>query len=524
MATATNTAAASTSDQAALESLIAELGNASAAGSGTAYGGATSATGSGTALNPNYSYSPTVLGNLPPALLADPATMASAWGIPTTSNGVNDLSILTGFSGQGPINVNDQNIIDRGVSMFDLYGKLQAIANGKKETLTKAEINAATALGGPIARAAQLLGESSKVIPGKPGKKGQQGVTLEPSSIGGGGISMGEVAIPTPDVGGTSPTPATVVVPSVKSKAVQQALGAASKELEQRVKSTLGIDLSTYYKNGKPDPSVKITAADAGILQNAGYAVTSNSTVEQALEAVSQPANKGGPQQSQSQTVNELLTNLTSGKMTSAEITNLQNALYTGGMYDPSYYDGGKVISKGNLDTGTVTALRTAISLTGELQAQGKQVTLQDVLQDPHGPDKSVFGSVTSTPSVAQATAPQLQGTLESAMETYLGRLPTQQELSGFTSYMDSLQQQGSKALALSGGTDSGFVDYQTGIPLIPQVPTPAAAAESYVQNTQGPSYQAHNIANSMGLLLQLIDRQNVSAYTTPGAKPDTLS
>jgi hypothetical protein len=260
-------------------------------------------------------------------------------------------------------------------------------------------------------------------------------------------------------------------------------------------------------------------------MQNAGYGVTSAMSLSQALDAASGKGPQGIPQADAATnlTVGQYLQQM--GKMSKAQIYQLQQQLFHGGFYDPTYTDGTKSYTQGVLDVGTVEAMRTAMLTTLEQNASGNNVTLEQVINNPSQfaatlNSAGALPGTTKGSTVPMATDAQTQEPLIAAAAKELGRNPTQAELTAFTAKYNAELQAGSKTLTLAGQNPQGIVDYQSGIPFVQGTPTVTAAADQYFQNTNPTEYQGHNVADAFGMLMNLVDRRGVSALDTPGTRP----
>jgi len=201
------------------------------------------------------------------------------------------------------------------------------------------------------------------------------------------------------------------------------------------------------------------------------------------------------------------------------QLAALQKQLFEGGFYDQSINDGTYAYTPGHTDQWTTQAIGHLLSYTAALNktAQGAGMTWSDALaeatQNPAGVG-GLIGEQKSSTSTSQATPVQLQSSLQSAAERLLGRLPTASELSQFTSDFDAAQlaAKGKAAppLTASGGVNpaagpTGYLDYTTGIPILPGVPTAAEAAQPFIQSDDQTEYMGHQMANSYALLLNAI-------------------
>lgn len=460
-------------------------------------------------LNPSYRPSPTTISEQPLGglLSSDPTEMATAWDLPQN---VGALRLPSGEASSKPADPKALSAVQQGVQMLTLYAKFES-----GTPLTQAELQAATALGGPVARAAQLLGKGTVIpghpaIPGKPGKLGS-GVTDLPTSLNG----MSQDQLP----GATAGIPATKdkVTPA---KGTAKALVDANKELAQRMESTLGLTPAELSAQGLKGLVPKQVAAT---MQNAGYGVTAQMTLAQALNVASgQGGSTPMPTIAGNQTVGQYIQGL--GQLSKSQLYTMQQALYHGGFYDESYYSG-KDYTQGVLDTGTILAFRKAILSTLESNAKGTPASLEQTIAGGASAFPVIGGAglpadTTAATHTPQANPTQLQGTLENAFQAALGRAPSQSELQAFTNSYQGQLNAGSASLAKAGGTPSGFIDQSTGIPFLPQTPTASQAATSYVQNTDSTAYEGHNVADAFGMLMNLIDRPSTSSLDTVGARP----
>lgn len=407
----------------------------------------------------------------------DAGTMQTAWDLPPNTG---SLRLNTGNTLTTPVPGSTRTAISSGIEMLNLYDKLDA-----GQQLTPADMNAAAKLGGAIERGAQLSAAPKK------------------------------------------------------TKAQQSAITAAQNEIAARLVGTVGLKPEDL---GKAGLNTKVPKTFASTMQNAGYAVTANMTVKQALGAAqsSELATGGGPTSAQSSmTVAQYVQSLAS--MSKAQLTQLQQSLYNGGFYDSTYYGGTdttkgastKEYTQGVLDTGTMLAFRKAILQTLADQKQGKNVTLDQVVTGGASTNPALGNlpltggtstSAASTSTVPMATTVQTQQPLINAFVAALGRNPSQSELAAFTSTYQNELEQGSKTLAESGLSPNGIVDYSTGIPFVQGTPTVAAAATNYAETQDSTEYQAHNVADAFGLLMNLVDRQGTSSLDTPGTRPTTTT
>lgn len=458
---------------------------------------------------PSLVPTPTHLGETPIGAFAspNPTEMASAWGLPPN---VGALRLPSGVSVTHPATGKARTRLSQGMSMLELYGKLA----DPRASISAADLNAAEQIGGPVARAAELVrAEHPSTTPRQTGA----GISSTADSVGG-----------------------TERAEHVDRPAVKKARAEAVAELGKRLTATLGLspkDLS--------DLTAKAPRNLVSQMQNAGYAVTSRMTLGDAIGAMTKSSKNAeipSPEGSRNLTVAQYIQSLTDGSLSRTDLEHLQKALYMGGFYDSDYYEGtsaagAKNYTRGQLTAGTMLAFRSAILQTLTESAKGKHTSLAQVIgggigATGHastvlgtGATGSLTGAKPTTP-VPMATPQELQSTLETAMENYLGRLPTQQELSQFTQYYSGLMAQGSKTLLEEGENPGGmgYVTYQTGIPYLPKVPTASQAAEQWTQNANSTEYHARNIADAYGMLMNLVDRQNVSAYTTPGEGPQRVN
>jgi hypothetical protein len=402
--------------------------------------------------------------------------MASSWDLPPN---LGSLTLKTGNSETTQIPSKTRTAVASGVEMLNIYDKLDS-----GEALTQADVNAASKLGPDIERAAQLAAS------GKPAKGARSAITK------------------------------------------------AQNEIAVRLHSTVGLPPTALGKEGL---NAKVPASFAATMQNAGYAVTKNMTVKQALGAAQSVVGGGQPPTSMQgdMTVAQYTQSLAS--MSKSQITQLQQQLYNNGFYDSEYYGGTdtdkgadtKEYTQGVLDTGTILAFRKAILQTLVDQKQGKNVTLDQTINggastNPALGNVPVTGG-TSTQSASTVTAPmatdaQTQQPLINAFVAAIGRNPSQQELSAFTSTYENELLQGNKTLAEQGLSPEGAVDYSSGVPFVQGVPTVAAAATNYAEDTDPVAYQGHNIADAFGLLMNLVDRQGTSSLDTLGTRPTTTT
>lgn len=457
-----------------------------------------------------------------------PSVMLSAWGLPQN---VGALQLPTGTTDPRAATEKDLTSVQRGVAMLSLYG---TFASGRK--LTPQELKAAQQLGGNVARAAEMVGVGQPAQrqqqPQEIGKVTNTGVLTEeplktvPSGtvLTAKGHKAPKAKEPTTPTGeNPSFQHPTAQEPAKHGKDTQEAIAAAQAELEQRLHTALGVTPTELTTNAKVPKKL------ATMMQNAGYGVTQNMTLGKALGVVS----GSGPTSTPSSTVTTPVTvaqqiQALMHTTNKTQITSLQNALYQGGFYDEEYTTGKKAVTKGQLTTGTVLAYRSAILQTLTQRAHGKQVTLDQVIQAGDSTNAGVLGTIpvstTGKTAIEYATPQQMQSTLESAMESYLGRLPTSQELNEFAHYYDQLQQTGNKSLAEEGEDPGGlgYVTYETGVPYMPKVPTPAQAAEQWAQTQNPVAFKAQKVANAYGMLMNLVDRQGESALDTVGTRPTT--
>lgn len=457
------------------------------------FGGAAGASAAGGSLQTAESYllgtanvgtsdASTQIENGSPANLfsQNPTIMASSWDLPAN---VGALRLNTGNSTTAPVSSQTRTKVSDGITMLNLYDKLDS-----GTPLTNAEVSAATKLGGPVARAAQLVGTSKP----KKAPKGLSGAVTD-----------------------------------------------AKNELAQRLYSTVGIGPEDLGKAGMNSPVPKGFAAT---MQNAGYGVTKAMTVKQALTAAQSVA-AGSPPPTTAKsnvTVSQYIQGLQS--MSKSQLTQLQQSLYTGGFYDDTYYGGTdsttgaspKEYTQGVLDTGTILAFRQAILQTLVDQQSGKSVTLDGVITGGASTNPALGNvpvtsgtssdDISKTASVPLATEAQTQAPLINAFVAALGRNPSQAELAAFTNAYQGQLEAGSKTLTEAGENPSGVVDYSSGIPFVQGTPTVSAAATNFAQDQDSTEYQAHNVANAFGLLMNLVDRSGTSSLDTPGTRPTTTT
>lgn len=387
---------------------------------------------------------------------------ASAWQLPQNA-GV--LKLPTGITNQVPTSAKTRQSITQMMQMVDLVLKW---TNNQK--LSPAEIQDASELGGDIARAAQLQG----------------------------------------------------------SKQSSAAIGKATTEIAERL-NNLGINPEALA-----DPKTsKVPAPVANMLQNAGYAVTKNMTLEDMLNETTGPkAQQPLPDMSQQMTVGQYVQAL--GNLSKAQITQLQASMFNAGLYDPSYYDPtattSKAYTQGVMDTATIMAFRNAMQVafkTGQPLEQviGGNLPMPAANATPTTPTPAgSLPGTSSTSDVPQTQSSQLQDPLIKAFQAALGRNPTQQELQQFTSSYNEAQVEASKWATDNGQSPQTNVDLQSGVPYLLTAPTATAAAAADAMNANPVEYNAHGIANAFGMLMNLVDRQGTSAFTTPGHAPDTTS
>lgn len=122
------------------------------------------------------------------------------------------------------------------------------------------------------------------------------------------------------------------------------------------------------------------------------------------------------------------------------------------------------------------------------------------------------------------ATTAQTQQPLINAFVAALGRNPSQTELDNFTATYQGELEAGNTKLAEHGLSPGGEVDYTTGIPFVQGTPTVSAAATNYAEDQDPTEYQAHNVANAFGLLMNLVDRSGTSSLDTLGTRPTTTT
>jgi hypothetical protein len=443
----------------------------------------------------------TTLGQTPPEALysTDATVAASAWQLPQNAG---SLRLPSGVGTTTPVNPKTRADLSQAVDMIQILDRLQS-----NQPLTPAELRAAATMGPVVSRAAEMLGRR-KDVPAKPPKKGP----LETSVVNG-------TATVAPSE--TKGSPAKTVLP----KGTKQAVNEATTEIAHRLEAKTGITAEELTKNGMGAP---VPERFASMMQNAGYAVTKTMNVGQALQAANSqgPLATPSPDISAGLTVGQYIQQL--AHMPKAQIYQLQQSLFNGGFYDPAYSDGSKKYTQGVLDVGTIEAMRTAILQTLQQHAAGKNTSLEQVIgAGQAGNTIGSLGSTTGTNStqpIPVATQAQTQQPLINAFVAALGRAPSQAELQAFTSSYTSQLQAGNKNAVESGLSPSGMVDYQTGIPFINGVPTVSAAASQYAENKDPNEYQGHNIADAFGMLMNLVDRQGVSALDTPGTRPTTTT
>jgi hypothetical protein len=265
-------------------------------------------------------------------------------------------------------------------------------------------------------------------------------------------------------------------------------------------------------------------------------------TVKEAIAnaQASELATGGGPSTLQGDmTVSQYITSLAG--LPKGQLIQLQQQLYNNSFYDSTYYGGTdtakgadtKAYTQGMLDTGTILAFRKAILQTLVDQKRGKNVTLNQVINGGASTNPALGNAPitagTSTQTASTGTAPmatdaQTQQPLINAFVAAIGRNPSQQELSAFTSTYENELLQGNKTLAEQGLSPEGAVDYSSGVPFVQGVPTVAAAATNYAEDTDPVAYQGHNIADAFGLLMNLVDRQGTSSLDTLGTRPTTTT
>lgn len=387
----------------------------------------------------------------------DPTEMANAWELPANAG---TLRLPTGITQTVPTSAQDRSIISQSIDMVDLYGKL---SSGKK--LTEPEVQAATQLGGDIARAAQMQG----------------------------------------------------------SKGAKAAANAAINEIGTRL-NHVGItpeDLVNFSTS-------KVPPKFATMLQNAGYAVTKNMSFTDMLGETSGPkAQQPLPTMSQGMSVGQYVQGL--GNLSKDQITQLQQSMWNSGLYDSGYYSGeSKAYTKGVLDTGTILAFRKAMQLSLQSNTPLESVIGGNLplpqTATPATQNSGPLPGTASTSYVPQTQQSQLQSPLIKAFEAALGRAPSEQELANFTSSYNQEQANASKYMVDQGQSPQTAIDLQTGVPYLPTTPTASAAAEANAMNSNPVEYQAHGIANAFGLLMNLVDRSGTSAFTTPGHSPMSMS
>ena len=229
-------------------------------------------------------------------------------------------------------------------------------------------------------------------------------------------------------------------------------------------------------------------------------------------------------------------------------LSGLQQQLYEGGFYDNAIYTDKSVQeTPGHVTQWTQKAIGNLLSAVNQYNSENPNgpLTWQQFLsasQNNPNMQGPIGAAKTTTTSVPQATATQLTSTLQSAFEKELGRLPSANDIKAFTQWYDQ-QQAAAKGVAsepgapgtpapLGAGAEqqaqaaaagNGYIDFNTGIPMLPGVPTASEAAVPFAQSADQNQYLAHQVANSYGLFLNSIIGRTAQKEL-PGYNPNITS
>jgi hypothetical protein len=209
----------------------------------------------------------------------------------------------------------------------------------------------------------------------------------------------------------------------------------------------------------------------------------------------------------------------------STQISQLQAQLYAGGFYDETQMADPKKITEGNLDGATIKALGMALQATQAANAKGQNVNWTQYLSSVdqqagsyqsgqqlgdylNASGATPTSTATGAKTIPQATQTQLAPSMRQAFEADLGFAPSAQQLADFTAQYDTLQQ-------AHAGDATPFSDQQ-GIPQIPGIAAPLAAAGQYAVNADTAAYLGHQMSNTMAL----IQNAMVSGGSGTSARP----
>jgi hypothetical protein len=258
----------------------------------------------------------------------------------------------------------------------------------------------------------------------------------------------------------------------------------------------------------------------------------------------------GPPNNPQYATAAQIATQLAHG-LSSTDLSTLQQQMYNAGFYDNAIYTDKSVVeTPGHTTQWTTGAIGNMLSALNQYNQSNPDspMTWEQFLQasqtnpNMQGPIGAAKNTLSSIPL---ATSTQLTPTLQSVFEKELGHLPSAQDIQSFTQWYQT-QQKAAKGVttnpdgtlsASPSGTlgagaaenaaqqaqGSGIVDYTTGIPELPQVPTAAEAAIPYAQSQDPTGYLAHQVSNSYAMALSLIFGDS-SLRRVPGYDPNVIS
>lgn len=213
------------------------------------------------------------------------------------------------------------------------------------------------------------------------------------------------------------------------------------------------------------------------------------------------------------------------------QISALQQKLFDGGWYDGAIYSDPNVnFTPGQLDTYTTMAIGNLLNASASAYKNGTKATWQQVLDATSSSNASQVDALsaakkaTAAPHISEATQAQVKPSLQSAFEKELGYLPSEADITKFTSQYDAAQAAASPTALANQGTT---LDFGVGgvpgssVPVLPGTPSVSAAALSGAQAANPTGYLGHQVENAYALFLNALGMGRTATATLPGYNPN---